>query len=212
MSGIPMEVAVALSLLLAQVNSKESGWHGKMFTFDSTPEMVTVVDEADENDEAGEKRLVDIGKLVEKTKELGWGGSTNLDLTMSLFLETSIANKTPPAEVANQCLVIFSDMEFDNIERRDVEWETAHQAITAKFTDAGYPSAPLIVYWNLRASRSTPVQKCATPGVILLAGFSAGLLKSFLAGNLDEFTPIAQMNAVLGDKVFEDLAVAVGDK
>jgi hypothetical protein len=211
MGGEPMEVAIALSLLLASVNTPASGWYGKMFTFDSTPELVTVLEEgaAAEN---GKEKLVEIGELVQKTRELGWGGSTDVDKTMSLFLEHTIAAGTPPATLASQAVVIFSDMEFDDAYRSEVPWETAHEAITAKFTDAGYPSAPLIVYWNLRASRSTPVQKKLTPGVLMLAGFSAGLLKSFLAGKLDEFTPIAQMNAVLSEKVFEDLAVAGGEK
>ena len=102
-------------------------------------------------------------------------------------------------------------MEFNQIERRDVEWETAHESITAKFTDAGYPSAPRIVYWNLRASRSIPVQDKLTPGVVLLAGFSAGLLKSFLEGKLDEFTPIAQMKSLLDQPIYAKLKVADGD-
>ena len=35
------------------------------------------------------------------------------------------------------------------------------------------------------------------PGVALLSGFSAGMLKSFLAGRVDELTPAAQLRALL---------------
>ena len=38
------------------------------------------------------------------------------------------------------------------------------------------------------------VQQAQTRGVLLLAGFSAGLLKSFFAGRLEEFTPAAQVH------------------
>jgi hypothetical protein len=204
MSGEPMEVAVALSLLLAQVNSKESGWFGKMITFDSKPELVNVIGDAGGSPE----KLVDIGELVQKTKELGWGGSTDIDIAMEYFLATTIAAGTSPETLSKQSIVIFSDMQWDDSQRSEVPWETAHEAITKKFTDAGYPCAPTIVYWNLRATRNTPVQKAATPGVLLLAGFSAGLLKSFLSGNLDEFTPAAQLKAVLELEAYTGLVVS----
>jgi len=45
------------------------------------------------------------------------------------------------------------------------------------------------------------VQQAQTRGVLLLAGFSAGLLKSFLAGRLEEFTPAAQLASVLAGEV-----------
>jgi hypothetical protein len=206
MSGEPMEVAVALSLLLAEVNTKESGWYGKMFTFNSTPELVTVIDETNDGGEGG---LVDIGDVVQRTRAMDWGGSTNIDLTMDLFLAHTIAAGTSPQTLTKQAVVIFSDMEFDQANHSNIPWETAHDAITTKFTDAGYPSAPLIVYWNLRASESTPVQQKNTPGVLLLSGFSAGLLRSFLSGKLDEFTPEAQLNAILEKDVYKSLVVVV---
>jgi hypothetical protein len=68
MAGIPMEVAIALSLLLAEVNTVDSGWKGKMFTFDAVPRLITMFDESDSN------KLVDIGELVHKTKAIPWGG------------------------------------------------------------------------------------------------------------------------------------------
>jgi hypothetical protein len=200
MSGEPMEVAIALSLLLASVNSVDSGWHGKVLTFDSTPELITLFDKPD-------SKLVDIGQLVHKTRQIGWGGSTDIDLAMDLFLANSIAAGTTPEALSNQCLVVFSDMEFDQSLQSNVPWETAYEAITAKFVDAGYSSAPNLVFWNLRASTSTPIQDKKTSGVILLSGFSAALLKSFLAGNLDEFTPQAQLNAVLNKEDYSSLVV-----
>jgi hypothetical protein len=204
MTGEPMAVAIALSLLLAQVNQPDTGWYGKMFTFDTVPELVTVVKHNTE-------KLVDVGELVHRTRVMGWGGSTNIDLTMDLFLAHTIANGTAAATLAQQAVVIFSDMEFDQADNAQEPWETTHKAITAKFNDAGYTRAPLIVYWNLRASQSTPVQIQATPGVLLLAGFSAGLLRSFLAGKLEEFTPAAQLRSVLGLKAYAGLVVAMTD-
>ena len=56
--------------------------------------------------------------------------------------------------------------------------QTAFGPIKTNFANAGYPSAPLIVFWNLRSSESKPVLK-DTPGVLLLSGFSAGLMVFF---------------------------------
>jgi hypothetical protein len=202
MSGIPMEVSIALSLLLAEVNTVDSGWKGKMFTFDSTPRLITMFDESDSS------KLVNIGELVHKTRAIPWGGSTDLDLAMDLFLANAIANDTTSGVLAQQALVIFSDMEFDDSFTTHDPWETVHESILSKFVSAGYPQIPKIVFWNLRASQSIPIQKKETIGVVLLSGFSSGLLKSFLSGNLDEFTPEAQLKAVLDKEIYASLVVA----
>ena len=135
MAGEPMQVAIALSLLLAQVNTRASGWFGRLFTFDSTPELVTVIEDGDEGTDEDPKML-NIGSLVHKTRALGWGGSTDLGATLDLFLENAIANETPPDVLAKQILVIMSDMQFDDSFATDKPWETQHEAIVAKFTDA----------------------------------------------------------------------------
>ena len=54
-----------------------------------------------------------------------------------------------------------------------------------KFKFAGYPEIPTIVFWNLRDSRSTPVANTNTKGVSLLSGYSAGLMRKFLNGQLE---------------------------
>jgi hypothetical protein len=202
MAGEPMEVAIALSLLLAEVNGVETGWHGKIVTFHCEPELVTVFEGDGHHD---------IGELVHRTRMVGWGGSTDIECTFDLFLANAIANKTTAATLARQAVVIFSDMQWDQCDLSEEPWVTTHETITSKFKNAGYASAPILVYWNLRACKSTPIQKKATPGVLLLAGFSAGLLKSFLAGRLDEFTPTAQLKSVLQLQAYAGLVVAASD-
>jgi hypothetical protein len=215
-----MEVACALSLILAQVNTVASGFHGRVFTFDDKPELVTVIEEADEGTEEV-PILLDIGKMVAKTRAITWGGSTDLMKTFDLFLENAITNEIPPDVLVKQQLVFFSDMEFDAIDPRfsqgeDREkdcpciWQSLTEEIAAKFEAKGYLEIPRLVFWNLRSSASIPVkQNCA--GVVLLSGFSAGLLNSFLAGNLSEFTPEAQLSAVINQDIYKLLKVAEGE-
>lgn len=89
-------------------------------------------------------------------------------------------------------------------------WETTHESIVRKFADVLLPM-PKIVYWNLRATLSAPVADKNTPGVALLSGFSAGLVKSFLENTLSEFTPASILAGVLADDVYQSLVVAEED-
>jgi hypothetical protein len=75
---------------------------------------------------------------------------------------------------------VFSDMEFDQASSNP--WETDYEAITRKFTEAGYGEAiPEIVFWNLRDSRSVPVTS-EQKGVALVSGYSKNMIKLFLDG------------------------------
>ena len=61
-------------------------------------------------------------------------------------------------------------------------WETDYEAITRKFTEAGYGAAvPEVVFWNLRDSDSVPVT-ASQKGVALVSGFSKNMVKLFLEG------------------------------
>lgn len=77
------------------------------------------------------------------------------------------------------------------------------------FKKAGFPEAVPICFWNLRSSGSVPVKSKDSRGVTLLSGFSAGLLKSFLSGNLEEFTPSAQLAAIVDLPAYANLRVVL---
>eukprot|EP00961_Rhodomonas_salina_P293876 3934095-Rhodomonas_salina.1 len=111
-----------------------------------------------------------------------WGGSTDVDAVFDQLLRTAADTQLTAHDVAKMTVVIFSDMEFDAARQGNVPWETAHEAICAKFRDAGFTAPPTLVYWNLRSSPSMPVDNGTTPGVVLMSGFSAGMMKSFLSG------------------------------
>jgi hypothetical protein len=252
MSGQPMDVAIALSLLLAEVNSQDSGWYGKMFTFSTEPALITIfederpdsleavlapaslspisVDNTDASyqfvdvgdidddgpaeefmdfemaDDATAPSLRDIGAVAVKVGEMDWGGSTDLLKTMQLYCDVAIAHGTTNAEMENQGLVIFSDMQF-NMAIHGSSWDTTHAQIVQIFRGAGYTEMPKLIFWNLRSTGSLPVQQDAR-GVILLSGFSAQLLKSFLAGDLAAFTPAAQLRSILDMPAYGRLLVA----
>jgi len=79
-------------------------------------------------------------------------------------------------------IFVFSDMQFDDANRGSAPWsDTPHETAVKKFEAAGY-DVPELVYWNIQGVGTGgpgPVQ-ADTPGVEMMSGFSASLMKSFL--------------------------------
>lgn len=207
MTGEPMQVAVALSLLLAESAPVGSALRGKMFTFHELPTLVTVPDVP----APGEAPEGGLAARLAYVKSIAWGGSTNIDAIFDQLLQLAIATGMTQEQVAATCVVVFSDMQFDEARAGSggVPWETAHECTTRKFAEAGFRiSPPKIVYWNLRDAPGVPVDH-NTQGVALLSGFSAALLEAFLGGNLEDLTPASQMAAVLSKPCYKRLRVVL---
>merc|ERR1711981_1083489 len=102
-----------------------------------------------------------------------------------LILQTCKDNRLSKEKVSALKLCIFSDMEFDQATGCGGRWETIFENTQKKFKHAGYPDLPTIVFWNLRDSGSTPIANTNTKGVSLLSGYSAGLMRKFLNGQLE---------------------------
>ncbi|XP_010671050.2 uncharacterized protein LOC104887958 [Beta vulgaris subsp. vulgaris] len=163
MSGTPMEVCVALGLLISELS--EEPWKGKVITFSENPNFHTIRG----------------GTLKQKTnfiKNMDWGWCTNLQKAFDQILAVAVKAKIPEEQMIKR-LFIFSDMEFDMASGRNNPWETDYMVIQRKFKESGYEKVPEIVFWNLRHSKATPVPS-TQPGVALVSGFSKNLVTLFL--------------------------------
>ena len=242
MSGIPMEVSVGLSILLAESMPRMSPLFGKIMTFHESPKLCSLqnVPDYDDEDEGSREaaaaaavasgaesggnsldqmrqllnRLGSIGQRAKDVLGYEWGGSTNIEAAFDLLLKLALEHQLDAAYIQRTCLVIFSDMEFDEArgvnwggQEKNGSWDTMHEHIEKKFAAAGYPALPRIVYWNLRASMSQPIKEQDKQNVVLLAGFSAGLLRSFLKGKLEEFSPVKLLQQVLAGPLYDQLVV-----
>ncbi|CAN7035469.1 hypothetical protein Bca4012_046318 [Brassica carinata] len=206
MAGDPMEVSVALGLLISELT--EEPWRGKMITFSGDPELQVV-----EGDDLRAKT-----RFVRRMK---WGMNTDFQKVFDLILKVAVDGKLKPEEMIKRVFV-FSDMEFDQAassssvscygtrqtyNTRDANtWETDYEAIARKYREAGYGDVvPEIVFWNLRDSRSTPVNG-SKKGVALVSGFSKNLIKMFLDndGGID---PMAIMEAAISKEEYSKLVV-----
>ncbi|KAK1270736.1 hypothetical protein QJS04_geneDACA019959 [Acorus gramineus] len=188
MSGTPMDVCVALGMLVAELS--EEPWKGKVITFSATPQL----------------HLIEGETLAEKTsfvREMNWGMNTDFQAVFDRILEVAVEGRLE-AEKMIKRMFVFSDMEFDQASARP--WETDYMVIRRKFEEKGYGSVvPDIVFWNLRDSRSTPVRSM-DKGVALVSGFSKNLLKLFLEGD-GVIDPEIIMEAAIAGEEYSKLVV-----
>jgi hypothetical protein len=164
MHGLPMDVSIALGLLISELSDEP--WHHRLITFSERPQLHQITGES----------------LLEKTefiRWMNWDMNTDFQAVFDKLLNVAVAGKLSPEQMVKKVFV-FSDMEFDQASLRP--WETDYEAITRKFTEAGYGAAiPQIVFWNLRSSRSVPVTS-EQKGVALVSGYSKNMIKLFLDG------------------------------
>jgi hypothetical protein len=90
-------------------------------------------------------------------------------------------------------------------------WQTAYEETCQRFRDAKLGDGPNIVFWNLAASVSQPVDRAELPGVIQIAGYSAQLLSAFLKGDLKEFTTALHVQRTLQRPVYQSLHYVAED-
>jgi uncharacterized membrane protein YgcG len=218
MAGTPMQVAVALGLLVSQLATPL--FRGRVLTFESTPRW----------------HQVEGADVVAKVKNLlraPWGTSTNFAAAMALILKAveDLAMRTKQMPVVPD-LIVFSDMQFDAANEGGV-WDTAHETICRNFADLGQRlraagvaglsaddgplQPPVITFWNLKEETTGMVARADTKGVRLLSGFSQSLLKLVLAGvlpeasdadaNLDAVDPLSTLRAALDDQRYDAVRV-----
>ncbi|KAH6824981.1 Uncharacterized conserved protein UCP015417 [Perilla frutescens var. hirtella] len=188
MTGTPMDVAVALGVLVSELSEKP--WKGKLITFSKNPKLQRV-------------RGRSLKSKTEFVKAMQWGANTDFQKVFNVLLKVAVRGNLKKEEMIKR-LFVFSDMEFDEASRNP--WETDYKAIVRKFRKNGYEDCvPEIVFWNLRDSKATPVP-ATQPGVALVSGFSKNLMKMFLEGG-GVIDPLVVMEAAISGEEYQKLVV-----
>ncbi|WJX61237.1 hypothetical protein P8452_46350 [Trifolium repens] len=183
MSGIPIEISVALGLLVSELCDEP--WKGKVITFSAEPKLHVIQGH-------------DLKSKVKFVKRMEWGMNTDFQKVFDRILDVAVNGNLKEDQMIKR-IFVFSDMEFD--EASTNSWETDYQAITRKYREKGYGSAvPQMVFWNLRDSKAT--QK----GVALVSGFSKNLLTLFL-DNEGDISPVKAMEAAIAGPEYQKLVV-----
>jgi len=181
MHGTPMEVAIAMGILVSELTSAE--FKDRVLTFESRPNWV------------GLSGCADIADKVSTVQSADWGGSTDFAAACERILDVAETHKLSPDSIPD--LIVFSDMQFDEARgahsygfhtQRVSSWETHYERLERRFAEVGVAvcgqpyAPPQIIFWNLRGNAvGFPVAKDA-PNTQLLSGFSPSLLKLVLTG------------------------------
>uniref|UniRef100_A0A7C9DN94 Uncharacterized protein n=1 Tax=Opuntia streptacantha TaxID=393608 RepID=A0A7C9DN94_OPUST len=212
MAGTPMEVCVALGLLISELT--EEPWKGRVITFSENPQFHLI-------------RGDDLKSKTEFIRTMDWGANTDFQKVFDQILNVAIDCKLDQDKMVKR-IFVFSDMEFDQAARidhyesysdseTDVDesqhakecrsrgWETDYEIIVRKFKGSGFNQVPEIVFWNLRSSRATPVTSNQR-GVAMLSGFSKNLMKLFFDKD-GSFTPLEAMELAISSEEYQKLTV-----
>jgi hypothetical protein len=172
MMGLPMEVCVSLGIYLSERNV--GPFKDGFITFSTHPKLQLLT---------GKTLRDKVGQL--STAE--WAGSTNLEATFKLILDSAKRGNLSDEQVPDT-LLILSDMQFNQCVRNHSE--SAMEMIRRMYEEAGY-TLPNIVFWNLRTSHGVPV-KISESGVALVSGFSPSIMKNVLSKDLNPLNVVYQ--------------------
>jgi hypothetical protein len=194
MEGIPMEVSMALGILISEIVS--GPFANQVISFDSQPAWISFADASS------------LTEKVQIASEAPWGCSTNFHLACNLILERLVEQSVPP-EDAPRDLLVLTDMGFDSAigGNSGGVWKTQIETIRTAFTTAGY-TPPRIIIWNLRAAYKEFHAKATDEGVITLSGWSPAILQVLQDGNLEVKTSVDGVRAILDHERYDSVRLA----
>lgn len=189
MNGEPMEVAIALGILVAEC--VETPFNNRMITFHESPNWFTMKGET-------------LKEKVQEVKNMSWGGTTDIVKVFDLILDHAKTYSLTQDQMI-ETLFIFTDMQFDDCRgsgssyyasiKNVGPWETTFKTIEKSYNDAGY-TPPRIICWNLRTSGNKTLPFSDTQqNVASLSGFSSQLLKSVM--NMEDITPLGVFKNIM---------------
>ena len=218
MHGTPMEVSIALGILISEVT--DANYRDRILTFESNPNWVTLNSSSD------------IFTKVQTVMRAGWGGSTNFQAACERILNVAETNKLEPDKIPD--LIVFSDMQFDQANGNHgyygynrsphKSWDTNYNILIQRFAEVGTKICgkpyrpPKIIFWNLRGNTDNFPVTSDTPNVQMLSGFSPSLLKLLLTGveinntsNTSTVTPMQTYLAAINDNAFDLVRMKLSD-
>jgi len=158
----PIYVCIALTLLLSEL--ARPPWNSTFITFSENPSVERI------------DSSLPLSKRGNNLSQASWGYNTDYNKVFRQILAAAKKNNVAPEEMVKKVFV-FSDMQFDSSQGTRFG-RTEHEQVALEYKEAGY-DMPEMIYWNLQANVSKPVQ-ADTPGTSLVSGFSGALMKYFI--------------------------------
>jgi len=187
MTGTPMEVSIALGILIASITAEP--FNNCLLTFSENPVFHVIPENA-----------ITLKDKVDSVSKMGWGMTTNLTKVFDLILQRAINFKLKEDDMPEK-LYIISDMQFNQISNNQTNFEY----INIKYKNAGY-KRPQIIFWNVRSNTTQdfPVDSLSLD-VALISGFSPAILKSVINGK--DFTPYGILRTTIDDERYSLITI-----
>jgi len=169
----PLPIDVAISIALYCADKSVGTFSGNFITFESNPHLINV-------------RGADFVDKVKNTMRAPWGGSTNIEATFDLLLDTAIKNNCNQSELPENVLIV-SDMEFNScITSRNYgnNYSTLMERIEEKWNRYGY-KMPNLVFWNCNA-RNDNIPMRSKNGITFVSGSSPVIFEMVMSGKTAE--------------------------
>jgi hypothetical protein len=187
--GLPMQVSVALGLLISSLTS--GPFNGQIITFHETPTFFQI------------DQTQNLMNQVRTIMSAPWGGTTNFQGVFDLILKKGLTHKLKQEEMP-QTVVVISDMQFDQASSRGYNYQTNFETLKTKYAQSGY-AMPKIVFWNVAGrTEDFPVTKDEI-GVTMVSGFSPCHLK-YLTTN-EVTTPMDAMMETINSERYQAVEV-----
>jgi len=179
MNGIPLQVSIALGILIAQCC--EGVFHNKLISFSENPQVHSL------------KENGSLQELVQYTQQMDWMMSTNLDRVFELLLNTAKLKGVNNDDMIKN-IVIISDMQWNQATSNC--GFTAFQRAQQMFKQAGY-EIPRVIFWNVNGKMTAIPITMNETGSLLISGFSAELLKDLIESGFNT-DPVGFLLNVIG--------------
>lgn len=179
MKGTPLEVALALTIYIAERN--KGIFHNKWLSFSATPKLHTLSGNT-------------LSEKIQNIDFRDWNGTTNLESAFDIILTSCLSTNDPQANLPKS-LYIISDMEFDACTQSSSSIDTVYKTFTEKYAKHNL-KLPNIIFWNVDSKNinNIPVE-FDQHGTALISGYSTNILQSII-DNI-ELTPLNIMNEKL---------------
>ena len=198
MDGEPLHAAIAMGIRIAEMSSLGK----RIMTFSAKPEWVNL------------ENASNFTNCVEKIQKADWGMNTNFFAAMKLILDAIVETKLPPSEVKDMVLVILSDMQIDEAERRkDGNRDTMFKKISKLYKKVGMEHygeplvPPHILFWNLRNTNGFP-NLASEKNTSMMSGINPALMNVFCEEgmeSLSQYTPWNVLQKSLNDERYSVL-------
>jgi uncharacterized protein with von Willebrand factor type A (vWA) domain len=167
MNGQPMEVSIALGILISRLTNEN--WRDLVITFETNPHFVKIPNCEDSS-------LHETVNFLTNRTRFPWGGSTNFVAVFQEILKRAVTMNLGQEDMPER-IVVVSDMQFN-----EAGGDTNFNTVKRMFMTKGY-EMPQMVFWNVRANTHDYPVTHNEDNVMLVSGFSSTVLKNILEAN-----------------------------